>query len=274
MAALKIVDSLQTGFDAFFAFLPNLLAFLVILVVGYVIAKIVAGVVRKALQKVGLDKALHESDAKQYVDRVIARCEPSAAIGKVVLLHHLHVRADGCDRGSEDPGRHRVHEPGARLPAKRDRGDRDLRGGGRPRRRRRRRRGQAAGRHAHRQDRRNRGSRAGDADRRLHGAQPAQDRAGDRADHLHGSARHGRVSPRRSRSGSAAARWPARCSATPTARARSSGPGQATTCETGKERGQEQAERGKQRAQAEVGTDRQRGNGGQGGAAGSYRAEG
>ncbi len=83
VAAIKISDSIQTGFDAFFAFLPNLLAFLVILVIGYVIAKVVAGIVKKVGQKAGLDKALHESDAKQYIDRVSPDASPSAAIGKV-----------------------------------------------------------------------------------------------------------------------------------------------------------------------------------------------
>jgi hypothetical protein len=83
MAAIKIVDSLQKGLDAFFAFIPNLIAFLVILVVGYFIAKIVAAIVRKALEKLGLDKALHESDAKQYVDRISPDASPSAAVGKV-----------------------------------------------------------------------------------------------------------------------------------------------------------------------------------------------
>jgi hypothetical protein len=83
MAAIKIVDSLQKGLDAFFEFLPNLIAFLVILVVGYFIAKLVAAIVRKALEKLGLDKALHESDAKQYVDRISPDASPSAAVGKV-----------------------------------------------------------------------------------------------------------------------------------------------------------------------------------------------
>src|SRR5215212_6238806 len=83
MAAIKIVDSLQKGLDAFFAFVPNLIAFLVILVVGYFIAKIVAAIVRKALEKLGLDKALHESDAKQYVDRISPDASPSATVGKV-----------------------------------------------------------------------------------------------------------------------------------------------------------------------------------------------
>jgi len=82
-AAIKISDSLQQGFDAFFAFIPNLIAFLVILIVGYFIAKIVSKIIQKVGEKAGLDKALHESDAKQYVDRVSPDASPSAAIGKV-----------------------------------------------------------------------------------------------------------------------------------------------------------------------------------------------
>lgn len=83
MAAVQISDSIQQGLDAFFGFLPNLLAFLVILVVGYFIAKVVSRIVQKVAEKAGLDKALHESDAKQYVDRVVPKASPSAATGKV-----------------------------------------------------------------------------------------------------------------------------------------------------------------------------------------------
>jgi hypothetical protein len=83
MAAVQISDSIQQGLDAFFGFLPNLLAFLVILLVGYFIAKVVSRIVQKVAEKAGLDKALHESDAKQYVDRVLPKASPSAAIGKV-----------------------------------------------------------------------------------------------------------------------------------------------------------------------------------------------
>ncbi len=85
MAAVKISDSIQQGFDAFFAFLPNLLGFVVILVVGYFIAKLVAKIVQKVAEKAGLDKALHESDANQYVDRVLPGASPSAGIGKVLF---------------------------------------------------------------------------------------------------------------------------------------------------------------------------------------------
>ena len=85
MAAVQISDSIQQGFDAFFAFLPNLLAFLVIVVVGYFVAKVASKIVQKVAEKAGLDKALHESDAKRYVDRVMPDASPSAGIGKVLF---------------------------------------------------------------------------------------------------------------------------------------------------------------------------------------------
>ena len=86
MAAVEISDSIQQALDAFFGFLPNLLAFLLILVVGYIIAKVVSKLVQKVAEKAGLDKALHESDAKQYVDRVLPGASPSAGIGKVLFF--------------------------------------------------------------------------------------------------------------------------------------------------------------------------------------------
>jgi len=85
MAAVKLSDSVQQGTDSFFAFIPNLIAFLVILVVGYFIAKIVAGVIRKAVEKLGLDRALHESDAGQYVERLSPGAKPSNGVGRVAF---------------------------------------------------------------------------------------------------------------------------------------------------------------------------------------------
>jgi Mechanosensitive ion channel, conserved TM helix len=85
VAAVKISDSIQQGADAFFGFVPNLIAFLVILIIGYFIAKIVGGIARKGLEKLGLDRALHESDAKQWVDRISPDASPSAGVGKVLF---------------------------------------------------------------------------------------------------------------------------------------------------------------------------------------------
>jgi small-conductance mechanosensitive channel len=82
---VEIKQSLQTGLDNLIGFIPNLIGFLVLLLVGFIVAKVVAGVVRKLLQKVGLDKQLHESDANKYVDRVLPGASPSNGIGRVVF---------------------------------------------------------------------------------------------------------------------------------------------------------------------------------------------
>jgi hypothetical protein len=83
--AIQLDDSLQKSFDTFFNFLPNILAFLVILLIGFIVAKIVKGIVTKALQKAGLDRYLHESDANRYVQRVMPGASPSSGIGRVVF---------------------------------------------------------------------------------------------------------------------------------------------------------------------------------------------
>ena len=64
---MDIGESFQRATDNFFGFLPNLLGFLVILLIGFIVAKVVAALVRKLLEKVGLDRHLHGSDANKYV---------------------------------------------------------------------------------------------------------------------------------------------------------------------------------------------------------------
>src|SRR5690242_5620013 len=83
--AIQLDDSLQKSFDTFFNFLPNILAFLVILLIGWIVAKVIKGIVTKGLQKAGLDRHLHESDANQYVQRVMPGASPSSGIGLVVF---------------------------------------------------------------------------------------------------------------------------------------------------------------------------------------------
>jgi small-conductance mechanosensitive channel len=85
LSAVSIGDSLQQGFDSFFGFLPNLLAFLVILVIGFIIARIVKGVVTKLLQKVGLDRALHSGQTGELVEKVSPGASPSRLVGIVAF---------------------------------------------------------------------------------------------------------------------------------------------------------------------------------------------
>jgi hypothetical protein len=83
LAAVAVGDSVQQGLNAFFGFLPNLLGFLLILLVGWVIAKVVRTAIVAVLGKVGVDRALHSGHAGQYVDRVAPDSSPSRVIGAI-----------------------------------------------------------------------------------------------------------------------------------------------------------------------------------------------
>jgi hypothetical protein len=83
--AVSVGDSVQQGLDQFFAFLPKLIAFLAILVIGYFIAKAIKAVVTRVLAKVGVDRALHQGPAAQHVNRVAPDLKPSSAIGSLAF---------------------------------------------------------------------------------------------------------------------------------------------------------------------------------------------
>ena len=85
IGAIEISESLQKAFDSFFNFIPNLLAFLAILVIGYFISKAVSKAVGVALEKAGLDKQLHDSQAGDYVEKVSPGASPSRGVGRVAF---------------------------------------------------------------------------------------------------------------------------------------------------------------------------------------------
>ena len=84
-ASVQIADSIQQGLDSLLGFIPNIIGFLVILVVGYFIAKLVKGIVARLLEKVGLDRTLHSSDAGKYVEKVSPDASPARLIGTVAF---------------------------------------------------------------------------------------------------------------------------------------------------------------------------------------------
>ncbi|MFL6001823.1 MAG: mechanosensitive ion channel family protein [Nocardioides sp.] len=82
---MDIGNSVKEAFDGFFAYLPNLLGFLVLLAIGFIVAKIAQAVVRKVLQNVGVDRHLRDSDANKYVDRFMPGASPANGIARVVF---------------------------------------------------------------------------------------------------------------------------------------------------------------------------------------------
>jgi hypothetical protein len=85
IGAVEISDSLQRGLDEFIAFLPRLIGFLIILLIGWLIARLVKALVVKALEGVGIDRALSSGTAGPYVDRVMPNTRPSEVIGTLAF---------------------------------------------------------------------------------------------------------------------------------------------------------------------------------------------
>jgi hypothetical protein len=84
-AAVHIADSLQRGLNSLIGFIPNLIGFLIILVVGYLIARVVKTLAVKVLEKLGVDRALHQSQTGQYIERASPGAHPSRLIGAVAF---------------------------------------------------------------------------------------------------------------------------------------------------------------------------------------------
>ena len=85
LAAVEVADSLQRGLDEFVGFLPRLVGFLIILLIGWLIARAVKAVLVKALRGVGVDRALAGGSAGPYVARVLPDARVSEVIGTIAF---------------------------------------------------------------------------------------------------------------------------------------------------------------------------------------------
>jgi hypothetical protein len=85
IASVHVAQSLQRALDGLLGFIPNLLGFLVILLVGFLIARAVKALVITVLRKVKLDRALHSGQSGRYVEKISPQASPAALVGAVVF---------------------------------------------------------------------------------------------------------------------------------------------------------------------------------------------
>jgi len=83
--AFDIGNSFQQSVDSIFTYLPKILAFLIILIVGYLIAKVVKKVVNKILDKVKVDNKLEKGKAGEFVGKMSPGGKPSHLVGAVAF---------------------------------------------------------------------------------------------------------------------------------------------------------------------------------------------
>src|SRR5215213_3573564 len=72
-----MIESLRVGLSNFFAFIPQLLGAIVILIIGYIVARV--------LQAVVFDNWMERGGIKQFFDRAQTRETPATVLGKLVF---------------------------------------------------------------------------------------------------------------------------------------------------------------------------------------------
>jgi hypothetical protein len=85
MVLADIGDSFEQAVDEFFAFLPNLLGALIILVVGWIIARIVSRLVQSGLRAAGADRALATGTAGEYKQRLAPGMQASSLVATIAF---------------------------------------------------------------------------------------------------------------------------------------------------------------------------------------------
>jgi len=80
---VNITQSFRDLLDTVIQFLPKLVAFLVILIVGYFIAKLLQKVVDKVLEKVGFDRAVERGGVKKALEK--SQYDASDILAKIVF---------------------------------------------------------------------------------------------------------------------------------------------------------------------------------------------
>jgi len=83
MDSFDIGESFSNILNDFIDFLPQLIGAILILLIGYWIAKLIAKGVQKALHKLRFDRALHTSAAGNTISRVVE--SPARLVGRIVF---------------------------------------------------------------------------------------------------------------------------------------------------------------------------------------------
>src|SRR3712207_2569905 len=76
---------LQNALSTFLSYIPQLIGALIILIVGYIVAKALQAVVGRVLQAVGFDRWMERGGIKQFFDRAETNQTPVSILGQLVF---------------------------------------------------------------------------------------------------------------------------------------------------------------------------------------------
>ncbi|WP_019854264.1 mechanosensitive ion channel family protein [Actinopolyspora mortivallis] len=82
----NVLNSLQSGFTQLVSYLPQLIGALLVLVIGYLVARILRAVITRGLRRLHLDDRMARSgQGARYVERLSPRGSPSRLVGTVAF---------------------------------------------------------------------------------------------------------------------------------------------------------------------------------------------
>jgi small-conductance mechanosensitive channel len=80
-----MVESLRNALDVFLSYIPQLIGAILILIIGYFVARVLQAVVSRVLHAVGFDNWMERGGIKQFLDRAQTRETPATVLGKLVF---------------------------------------------------------------------------------------------------------------------------------------------------------------------------------------------
>src|SRR5918997_5587732 len=81
--ALNLDERAANAFTVFMTWLPRVVGALAVLLVGYILAKLLGGLLSRGLHRVGFDRILHGGQGGRFIQRAIGR--PSGLAGTVAF---------------------------------------------------------------------------------------------------------------------------------------------------------------------------------------------
>src|SRR5919199_680949 len=84
-AESALLGPLQNALSTFLSYIPQLIGAIVILIIGYIVAKALQAVVGRVLQAIGFDGWMEKGGIKQFFDRAQTNQTPHSILGKLVF---------------------------------------------------------------------------------------------------------------------------------------------------------------------------------------------
>ena len=77
---MNIIQPLEDALAVFLSYIPQLIAAIIILIVGYLIAKVLQAIVGRVLRGIGFDRWMERGGVKQFFDRAQTEHTPATII--------------------------------------------------------------------------------------------------------------------------------------------------------------------------------------------------